>query len=105
MRREEKDNEFDKHVVAIIYDSFHSNKVVGHASLYWSESANKFLKFPNHHIRVAATGKRVNRGIGLGQEIPVDYFFHGDNRVIEWFKKSIEKLDKCTDVKAEKCMK
>ena len=27
-------------------------------------------------IRVVVTGKRVNRGIGLGQEIPVDYFFH-----------------------------
>ena len=33
------------------------------------------------------------------------FFFHGDNRVIEWFKKSIVKLDKCTDVKVKKCMK
>ena len=42
----------------------------------------------------------VTRGLGL--EIPVDYLFHGDNWVIEWFK---EKLDKCTDVKVAKCMK
>ena len=67
------------HAVAIIYDSFHSNKVVRHVPLYWSESANKFLKFPNHHIRAVVAGKRVNRGIGLGLEIPADYFFHGDN--------------------------
>ena len=47
----------------------------------------------------------MNRGIGLGLEIPFNYFFHGDNRVIKCFKKSIEKLDKCSDVKVEKCMK
>ena len=28
----------------------------------------------------------VTRGLGL--EMPVDYLFHGDNWVIEWFKKS-----------------
>ena len=47
----------------------------------------------------------MNRGIGLGLEIPSNYFLHGGNRVIKCFKKSIEKLDKCTDVKVEKCMK
>ena len=79
---------------AIFYDSFHS-----------TELANKFLKLPNHHNRVVVTRKRVNRDIGLGLEIPVDYSFHGDNRVIEWFKKFIEKFDKFTDVKVEECMK
>ena len=69
------DNEYDKHGVAIIYDSFHFNKVVKHIPLYWSELANKFLKFSNHHIGVVVTGKRINRGIGLGLEIPVDYYF------------------------------
>ena len=78
---------------------------MGHVPLYWGELAKKNLKFLNHHIRVVFPGKRVNRGIGLGQEIPVDYFFHGDNRVIKWFKKSIEKLDECTDIKVEKYMK
>ena len=54
---------------------------------------------------MVVTGKKVNRDIGLELEIPVDYFFHGDNRVIEWFKKSLEKLDKCTNVNVEKCVK
>ena len=64
----------------------------------------RFLDFfeEKHHVRVVVTGEKVNSGIGLGLEILFDYFFHGDNRVIEWFKKSIEKLDKCTDVKMEK---
>ena len=93
---EEKDNEHGKHAVAIIYDSFHSNNFVRQIPLYWRELANKFLKFLNHHIRIIVTGKRVNRGIGLGLEIPIDYFFHGDNRILKWFKKSIERLDKCS---------
>ena len=37
--------------------------------------ASKFLQFTNHHIRVEVTGKRVNRGVGLELEIPVNYFF------------------------------
>ena len=102
---EEKDNEYDKHVAAIIYGSFLSNNVVGQVPLYWNELANKLLKFPYHHIRVVITGQRVNSGIGLGLETPVDYFFHGDNRVIDWFKKSIEKLDKCNEDKEEKYIK
>ena len=78
---------------------------MGHIRFYWSKLVNKFLKFLNHCIRVIVTGKRVNRGVGLGLEIPDDYFFRGDNRVIEWFKKSIEKRDKYTNAKVEKYMK
>ena len=102
---EKKGDGYDKHAFAIIYDSFHLEKVLGHIRFYWSELVNKFLKFPNHYIRVIVTGKRVNRGVGLALEIPDDYFFRGDNRVIEWFKKSIEKLDKYTNAKVEKYMK
>ena len=94
-----KNNEYNKHAVAIIYDSYHSNKVVGHVPLYWSELANKVLKLQNHYSCVFVTGKRVNRGIVLGLEISVDYFFHGASRVTEWFKKSMKLLDKCTMLK------
>ena len=34
-----------------------------------------FLRFQNISICVAVTGEGVNRGAGLGLEIPVDYFF------------------------------
>ena len=37
--------------------------------------ASEFLQFTNYHIRVEAIGKTVNRGVGLGLEIPVNYFF------------------------------
>ena len=78
---------------------------MGHIPVYWSELADKFLNILNHHIRVVVTGKRVNRGIGLGLEMALDYFFDGDSRVIECFKKTIELFNKCTDVKVENFFK
>ena len=71
----EESNEHDKYALAIVFDDCLLKKVVGHVSLYWSKLAFKFLQFQNHSIRVAVTGKRVNREAGLGLEIPVDYFF------------------------------
>ena len=59
----------------IVFDSFHSNKVMRHVPLYWSELANKFMTFSNHHIGVVVTGKRENRSIGLGLETRVVNFF------------------------------
>ena len=50
------------------------------------------------------TGKRVNRGARLGLEIPVNYFFSGDARLITWVKKSLEKLNEL-HVKVKKCVK
>ena len=50
-------------------------KVVGHVPLYWSKLAFKFVQFQNLDIRVAVTGKRVNRETGLSLQLPVDYFF------------------------------
>ena len=37
--------------------------------------AFKFLQFTNNHICVEVTGKGVNRGVGLGLEILLNYFF------------------------------
>ena len=36
---------------------------------------SKFLQFTNHHIGVEVTGKRVNHGVGLGLDIPINSFF------------------------------
>ena len=101
----EESNEHDKYAVAIVFDDCLLKKVVGHVPLYWSKLAFKFLQFQNHSIRVAVTGKGVNRGAGLGLEILFDYFFCGDSRVIAWLKNSIEKLDRCIDEKLGKCVK
>ena len=50
-------------------------KIVGHVPLNWSKVASKFLQLTNHHIRVEVTGKRVNRGVGLGLKIAAGYLF------------------------------
>ena len=101
----EESNERDKYAVAIVFDDCLLKKIVGHVPLYWSKLALKFLQFQNHNIRVAVTGKIVNRGAGCGLEIPVDYFFHGDSRVIAWLQNSIEEIDRCIDEKVGKCVK
>ena len=76
----EEHNENDKSAIAIIWDNCVSKKIVVHVPLNWSKVASKFLQLKNHHIHVEATGKRVSRGIGLGLEIPENYFFYGDAR-------------------------
>ena len=101
----EESNEHDKCTVAIVFDDCLLKKVAWHVPLYCSKLAFKFLQFQNHSIHVAGTGKRVNRGTGLGLEIPADYFFYGDSRVTAWLKNSFENLDRCIDGKVGKCVK
>ena len=100
----EEHNENDKSAAAILWDDCVSKKIVGHVLLDWSKVASKFLQLTNHHIRVEVTGKRVNRSVGLGLEIPANYFLwrrKSDNRV----KNSLEKLDNRFYVKGKKCVK
>ena len=70
----EEHNENDKSAVAITWDDCVSKKIVGHVPLNLNKVASKFLQLTNHHIRVEVTGKRVNHGVGLGLEIPANYF-------------------------------
>ena len=39
----------------------------------------KFLSLPNRSISVCVKGKRINRGVGYGPEIPAEYkyIFYG----------------------------
>ena len=71
----EEHNENDKSAVAIIWDDCVSKKIVGHVLLNWSKEASEFLQLTNQGVRVEVTGKRVNRGVGLGLEILANYFF------------------------------
>ena len=50
-------------------------QLVGHVALHWNKKVSKFLPFANYYVRVVMTGKRVNRGVGLGLETLVNYFF------------------------------
>ena len=72
---EREHNENNKNVVAILWDDCVSKKILEHVLLNWSKVASKSLQFTNHHIRVEVTGRKVNRGDGLGHEISASYFF------------------------------
>ena len=65
---------------------------------------SKFLQFTNYHVRAEVTEKRVNLGVGLRLEIPVNYFYE-DTRVIAWVKSTLEKLDNELQVKVKTCVK
>ena len=47
-----------------------------------------FLSLPNHSIRVCVKGKRINRGVGYGLEIPTEYIFYGNGKAVQWAKRT-----------------
>ena len=77
--------------MAVIFDDCISKKIVGHVPFNWSKLSSMFLKVPNSFIRGKVTGKRVNRGAGLGLEIPMDYTFY-DDCVLLWLEKAFKKI-------------
>ena len=55
-------------------------------------------------IRETVTRKRVNRGVGLGLEIPMHYTFYGDARVALRLEKAFKKITGNIDAKGAKCL-
>ena len=76
-----------------------------HLHLLPSPAPNFFSLVTNHHIRVEMTGKRVNRCVGSGSEIPGSYLLYRDAKVITWVKNSLEILDNQLHVKLKKRIK
>ena len=64
---------------------------------------SKILQITSYDIRVEVTGTRVNHGVEVGLEKPLNYFFYGDAKVIIWLKNSLEKLDNVLHVKVNNC--
>ena len=65
----ETDNPHDNYAVSIIRNSY----VVGHVPLGLSKTFSNFLSLPVSTMLCIVTGKRLNRGAGLGLEISVMY--------------------------------
>ena len=70
----------DPHVVAIVEDT---GRIVGHISLGLSRIVSSFLKRANHKATAEICGKRINRGFGLGLEIPVIYKINGGRKYLD----------------------
>ena len=60
---------------------------------FHSAMFNKFLSLPNHSIKVCVKEKRINRVVGYGPEIPTEYIFYGNERVIQYAKRVLDGVD------------
>ena len=84
----ETDNPRDNYAVSIIHNSY----VVGHVLLGLSKSFSNFLSLPASTMLCIVTGKILNRGAGLGLEIPVMYQARRHEKAIQWLEKTITKI-------------
>ena len=84
----ETDNPHDNYAVSIIRNPY----VVGHVPLGLSKTFSNFLSLPASTMLCIATGKRLNRGAGLGLEIPVMYQARGHEKALQWLEKTITKI-------------
>ncbi|CAH3185107.1 unnamed protein product [Porites lobata] len=72
------ENAKDPHAVAIVEDA---GRIVRHIPLALSRIVSSFLKRANHKARAEICGKRINRGSGLGLELPI---FGQTGRTYSW---------------------
>ena len=89
----EPENPKDKNAVSVVKN----NRVVGHVPLRLANTTKgvgllrHFLAKPGASGIVKVCGKAVNRGEGLGMEIPCEYIFTGPGKLLE-------RLEKCLDL-------
>ena len=76
----EPENAKDLHAVAIVEDT---GRIVGHIPLALSRIASSFLKRANQKATAEICGKRINRGSGLGLELPVIYKIYGGRKCLD----------------------
>ena len=84
----ETDNPHDNYAVSFIRNSY----VVGHIPLGLSKTFSNFLSLLASTMLCIVTGKRLNRGAGLGLEIPVMYQAKGHEKALQWLEKAITKI-------------
>ena len=98
--KSENENQHDKFAVAIVLEE----QIVGHVPKNLSKIFHRFMKIPNSTIGCKVTGKRVNRGVDYGLEIPVQCRFILTKKAVKWGKKYITKVFQNIDKKIKKCV-
>ena len=83
----ETDNSHDTYAVSIMRNSY----VVGHAPWSLSKAFSNFLSLPGSTILCTVTGKKVNRGAGLGLEITRNISSKGTCESVKVARASYEK--------------
>ena len=84
----ETDNPYDNYAVSITRKLY----VVAHVPLGLRKTFSNFLSFPVSTMLCIVTGKRLNRGAGLGLEIPVMCQARGHEKALQWLEKTITKI-------------
>ena len=79
--------------MAVTHSNHIGPRVVGQVPFLYSLTFKKIFSLPNHTISVLVAGKRINRGAGYGLEIPVEYVFNGNERALQWAKKTLDNID------------
>ena len=93
-RRGELINEYEEYALAIVaIDHFKREEVVRHVSLFLSKTLNKFIRLLGSYASCKVTGARINRGIGVGLEIPIEITFVGKETATEWLKKTLHRIN------------
>ena len=73
--------------------------------LFLRKTLNKFLRLPGSYASCKVTGTRINRGIGVGLEIPIEITFVGKETATEWLKNALHRINMMIEEKALKCKK
>lgn len=64
--------------------------IIGHVPLYFCKWVYRFLKKESNKGKAIVLDKPINRGAGLGLEIPVTYIFSADDTFsINWIEKKL----------------
>ena len=87
----ETDNPHDTYAVSIMCNPY----VVGHAPQGLNKAFSNFLSLPGSTILCTVTGKKVNRGAGLGLEIPVTFQARGNVKALKWLEQATKKILTC----------
>ena len=104
--RRELSNKYDEYDAAIVaIDHFKQEEVVGHVPLFLRKTLNKFLRLPGSYVNCKVTGTRINRGISVRLEIPIEITFAGEETSTGWFKKALYRINKTIKKKVLKCKK
>ena len=80
----ETDNPHDNYATSIIRNSI--------VPLDLSKTFSNFLSLPVSTMLCIVTGKRLNRGAGLGLEILLMYQAGGHKKALQWLEKAITKI-------------
>ena len=88
----EPENAEDKNAVAVLKES----RVIGHIPFHLANTKNRsgivthFISKPTNQGSVEICGKAINRGGGLGMEIPCVYIFDGPGKHVDLLEQLID---------------